>query len=608
MNSVVAKEGARSDFFDSHWRRTSLCGKVGEEFIGQDIRVNGWVRRRRDLGGIIFIELWDYTGALQIVFNPDSGDVHNRAGDLRSEYCIAVRGKVTRRPQGTENPALATGNVEIAVDDFLLLSPSEPLPFEVGEGTDKVDENLRLSYRYLDLRRDKMQYNLRVRSKLYTFTRNYFTGNDFIEIETPMLTKATPEGARDYLVPSRVNPGTFFALPQSPQLFKQMLMISGCDRYFQIVKCFRDEDLRADRQPEFTQIDVEMSYAVEDDVMTMIEGYMKGLFREILNVDVPTPFIRMNYWDAIDRYGSDKPDLRIKLEIVNLAEVFEAAAFEPFSKILKDGGVVRGLPLPGGASLSRKEYADIEQQAKNLGASGLAMFQFKDGELKGPLVKFMNEGDLERLKKISGIQDGDALFVAAGASRLKTCTVLGALRLELAKARGLINENAWEFLWVVRFPLFEWDEDEKRWSAVHHPFTSPVLDQLSLMDTAPGEALARAYDVVLNGSEVGGGSIRIHDPEVQRKAFSCLGIAPEEARKRFGFFLDALSYGTPPHGGIALGVDRLAMLLCGGQSIRDVMAFPKTQKAQCMLSKAPDVVEDARLNELHIKCVPVESQ
>jgi len=501
---------------------------------------------------------------------------------------------------------MATGNVEVVVNDFLLLSPSEPLPFEVGDGTDKVDENLRLIYRYLDLRRERMQHNLRTRSKLYTFTRSYFTGNDFIEIETPMLTKATPEGARDYLVPSRVNPGTFFALPQSPQMFKQILMVSGCDRYFQIVKCFRDEDLRADRQPEFTQIDVEMSYVVEDDVMTMIEGYMKGLFREILNVDIPTPFTRMEYWDAIDRYGSDKPDLRIALELVDLADVFKDASFEPFRRILKEGGAVRALPLPEGASMSRKECADIEEQAKKLGASGLAILQLKEGEFKGPLVKHMTGDDLDKLRTISGIRDGDALLVAANTSRLKACTVLGSLRLELGKARGLINEHAWEFLWVTKFPLFEWDEDEKRWKAVHHPFTSPVLEQLSLMETAPGEALARAYDVVLNGNEVGGGSIRIHDPEVQKKAFSCLGIEPEEARKRFGFFLDALSYGTPPHGGIALGVDRLAMLLCGGHSIRDVMAFPKTQKAQCLLSKAPDAVEDARLEELHIRCIPSE--
>jgi aspartyl-tRNA synthetase len=514
---------------------------------------------------------------------------------------------VAKRPEGTENPALATGAVEVVAEDFLLLAPSNPLPFEVGEGTDKVDETLRLTYRFLDLRRERMQNNLRLRSRIYTFTRNYFTDNDFVEIETPVLTKATPEGARDYLVPSRVTPGAFYALPQSPQLFKQMLMVSGFDRYYQIVKCYRDEDLRADRQPEFTQIDVEMSYVVEDDVAALIEGYMKGLFKTILDVDVPTPFRRMEYWDAIDLYGSDKPDLRIPVTLVDLAPVFQGGSFEAFRKILENGGVVRGLPLPGGASLSRRECAEIEEKAKKLGASGLASFLFKEGDLKGPLVKFMSEGELARLKEIAGLKEGDALFVAADASRLKASTVLGTLRLELCKTRGLFDEKSWEFLWVVHFPLFEWDEEEKRWSAMHHPFTSPVLEQLPQMETNPGEVLARAYDIVLNGNEVGGGSIRIHDPLVQARAFSCLGIDPERARERFGFFLDALSYGTPPHGGIALGLDRLAMLLCGTH-IRDVVAFPKTQKAQCLLSKAPSAVEDARLEELRIRCIPIEDE
>jgi aspartyl-tRNA synthetase len=384
-------------------------------------------------------------------------------------------------------------------------------------------------------------------------------------------------------------------------------MCSGFDRYFQIVKCFRDEDLRADRQPEFTQIDLEMSYVVEDDVLTLIEGYMKGLFKEILNVDVPVPFRRMEYRDAIDLYGSDKPDLRIPVKLADLASVFENASFEPFRKILEEGGAVRGLPLPGGASLSRKELSDLETRVKKLGTSGLGVFQLKENELKGPLVKFLDEEERGRLKKIAGLAEGDALFVAAHASWLTACTILGTLRLELCKERSMIDEKAWEFLWVTRFPLFEWDAEERRWSAMHHPFTSPVPEQLSSMDSEPGKVLARAYDVVLNGNEVGGGSIRIHDPEVQRKVFSCLGIGPEQARERFGFFLDALAYGTPPHGGIALGVDRLAMILCGGQSIRDVMAFPKTQKAQCVLSKAPDVVEKARLDELRIQCVPPET-
>jgi aspartyl-tRNA synthetase len=596
----------RPEFFNEYWRRSSLCGRVGEESIGAEVRVNGWVRRRRDLGGIVFIELWDWTGAVQVVFSPDIPDVHGRAGGLRSEFCLAVRGRLTKRPEVTENPDLATGAVEIAAEDFLLLSPSNPLPFEIGDGTDKVDENLRLTYRYLDLRRERMQNNLRRRAEFCAFTRNYLAENGFVEIETPMLTKATPEGARDYLVPSRVSPGAFYALPQSPQLFKQILMVGGFDRYFQIARCFRDEDLRADRQPEFTQIDIEMSYIVEDDVMALIEGYMKGLFKAILGVDVPTPFRRLEYWDAMDLYGSDKPDLRVPVRLADLASVFAGGSFEPFRKTLEKGGVVRGLPLPGGAALSRKELTDLEERARKLGAGGLAAFQLRGGELKGPLVKFMSEGERDRLKETAGLKEGDALFLVADASRVKACSILGTLRLELCRARGLFDEAKWEFLWVVRFPMFEWSEEEKRWSAMHHPFTSPELPLSDRMETSPGEVLARAYDVVLNGSEIGGGSIRIHDPKLQARVFSCLGICPEEARKRFGFFLDALSYGTPPHGGIALGADRLVTLLCGGQSIRDVMAFPKTQKAQCLLSQAPGAVEDERLEELRIRPVPSE--
>lgn len=375
------KQGeGRTDFFDKSWQRSSLCGDFGTAEAGSAVRANGWVRRRRDLGGIIFIELWDYTGSVQVVFGPEAGEVHERAGELRNEYCIAVRGTLRVRPEGTENPALKTGSVEIVAEDFLLLSSAAPLPFEVGEGTDKVDENLRLTYRYLDLRRERMQRNLRIRSRMNAFTRAYLDGRGFMEVETPILTKATPEGARDYLVPSRVNPGTFYALPQSPQLFKQILMVSGCDRYYQIARCFRDEDLRADRQPEFTQVDIEMSYIVEDDVMELIEGYMKGLFKEILGVDVPTPFERMPYWDAMDRYGSDKPDLRISLELCDVASVFAESSFEPFRSLLAKGGVVRGLALPGGAALSRRELSDLEDKAKKFGASGLAAFQLKDSD------------------------------------------------------------------------------------------------------------------------------------------------------------------------------------------------------------------------------------
>lgn len=586
-------------FFSQDWLRTVYCGQVNEQHVGQTVVLNGWVRKRRDLGGVVFIDLWDHTGVVQTVFNPElcSAETHQKAGDLRSEYVVALKGTVRVRPQGTENSAIATGSYEIMVDELNLLSKSEPLPFVIGDETDEVDETIRLHYRYLDLRRDRMQSNLRQRSRVVNLIRNYLAEQDFLEVETPLLVKSTPEGARDYLVPARLVPGTFFALPQSPQIFKQILMIGGCDRYFQIAKCFRDEDLRADRQPEFTQVDLEMAFPDEVKIQSVIEGYLKEVWRKELGEPMTEPFPHLTWHQAMERFGSDKPDLRIPFEIVDVKEVFDGAGFKPFQDILDNGGVVKVLPLPGGASLSRKNVDDVVGKAKALGAPDLAVFQLKEEGLKGPLCKFLSEDRQQLLIQKAGLKQGDALFLMAHPKWNLTCTVLGNLRLELARTYGHIQEG-WKFLWVDQFPMYEWDEDQKRWCAQHHPFTMPNTEDLDKLTSDPGSVRARAYDIVLNGIELGSGSIRIHDSQIQSQVFEALGFTPESAKARFGFLLDALQYGTPPHGGMALGIDRICMLIAGNHTIRDNIAFPKTARAQCLMSQAPDKVDDLQLDEL----------
>lgn len=596
-------------------QRTKYCGEVRESDIGTRLVLSGWVFRRRDHGGLIFIDLRDRSGLMQVVFSPEvAAATHESAHDLRSEYVISVSGEVRRRPEGTENPNLPTGSVEIYAETLDVLNESAPLPFPMEEAGDASDQ-LRLKYRFLDLRRPEMQQNLIVRHKTTKVVRDYLDALGFIEVETPMLTKSTPEGARDYLVPSRVNPGQFFALPQSPQLFKQILMVAGLERYFQIVKCFRDEDLRADRQPEFTQIDIEMSFVQPDDVMGMTEGMLLKIFRDVLSVDVTAPFVRLSYADAMERYGNDKPDLRFGLELADMADLAQQSSFKVFLDVVASGGRIKALRAPGMASISRKEVDLLTVEAQSYGARGLAWIKVKDG-FESPIAKFFPEATLRQMASRVGAEEGDLILFVADSERVVN-DVLSRLRLELGKRLALI-EPGFRFVWIYDFPLLEWDEEDSRFVAMHHPFTSPRDEDIDSLLQIPASELAgeqfardhrallsrfraKAYDVVLNGYEIGGGSIRIHRKELQQRMFAGLGISDEQAAQKFGFLLDALNFGAPPHGGIALGLDRIAMLMVGASSIRDVIAFPKTQKALCLMSGAPSYVEQKQLRELFLK-------
>jgi len=589
--------------------RDKYCAEVKEEEIGKEISLCGWVFRRRDHGGLIFIDLRDRTGIIQVVFSPEiSTEMHQKAHGLRSEYVIAVKGILKKRPEGTENPELITGNVELWAKELEILSFSKPLPFQLDEMAE-VSELLRLKYRYLDLRRTEMQKNFLLRHRITMAVRNFLDSKGFLEIETPMLTKSTPEGARDFLVPSRLNPGTFYALPQSPQLFKQILMMSGFDRYFQIVRCFRDEDLRADRQPEFTQIDFEMSFVKPEDIIEIVEEMLFKCFKEVLEIDIEIPFKRLTYEEAINKYGSDKPDLRFTLEIQDVSELVKNSQFKVFLDTIEKGGVVKAICGKGLASLSRSEIDKLTALAQSFGAKGLAWIKVKNG-FESPIVKFFSESLLREIAEKVGVEDGDMILFVADKKSLAN-EVLGRLRLEIAE-RVQIKREGFYFAWVLDFPLFEWDEEEKRFVSMHHPFTSPKDEDIDKLLKISQEAFydpqssvkdikAKAYDIVLNGYELGGGSIRIHKADIQEQIFRILGIPEEEIKRRFGFFVEALRYGAPPHGGIALGLDRLVMIMTGANSLRDVIAFPKTQKAFCPLSEAPSEVNLKQLRELHIK-------
>ena len=588
--------------------RTHYCGEVGEPLIGQVVTVAGWAHRRRDHGGVIFIDLRDRAGLLQLVFDPDAAEVFAQAERVRNEFVLAVTGVVRARPAGTENAHLRSGKVELLARRIEILNRSEPLPFQLDE---TVNEELRLRYRYIDLRREEMRERLLLRHRITRAMRGYLDAAGFIDIETPMLTKATPEGARDYLVPSRTHAGKFFALPQSPQIFKQLLMVSGFDRYYQIVRCFRDEDLRADRQPEFTQLDIETSFLDQEQILDLMEGLFVDLFRTVMGVELPRPLPRMSYAEAMRRYGSDKPDLRVPLELVDVADLVKGCDFKVFAGPAADpAGRVAALAVPQGGKLTRKEIDDYTAFVARYGAKGLAYVKVnelakgRDG-LQSPILKFLSDAAIDGILARTGVRDGDLIFFGADSAKVVS-DAIGALRLKIGQDLKLVQPG-WRPLWVVDFPMFEWDADAKRWVAMHHPFTSPANLDYAALAASPGEAIAKAYDLVLNGSEVGGGSVRIHLQELQATVFDLLGIEPDEARAKFGFLLDALKYGAPPHGGIAFGLDRLCMLMAGADSIRDVIAFPKTQTAACPLTDAPTEVGEAQLRELHIRVrVPVK--
>ena len=594
--------------------RTHYCGLTSEAQLGQTVSLCGWVHRRRDHGGVIFIDLRDREGLVQVVCDPDRADMFKAAEAVRNEFCLRITGIVRARPAGTENAGLTSGKIEVLCHQLEVLNPSVTPPFQLDD--DNLSETTRLTHRVLDLRRPQMQHNLRLRYRVSMEVRKFLDANGFIDIETPMLTKSTPEGARDYLVPSRVNAGHFFALPQSPQLFKQLLMVSNFDRYYQITKCFRDEDLRADRQPEFTQIDCETSFMTEQEIRDLFEGMIRGVFKHVLDVDLPNPFPVMDFATAMAKYGSDKPDMRVKLEFTELTDVMKDVEFKVFAGAANmEGGRVVALRVPGGGAMPRSEIDSYTQFVAIYGAKGLAYIKVnekakgRDG-LQSPIVKNIHDAALAQILERTGAHDGDLIFFGADKAKIVN-DAIGALRVkighsEFGRQHGLFDEG-WCPLWVVDFPMFEYDEDEQRWNALHHPFTAPKPGHEDFIDTNPGRAIAQAYDMVLNGWELGGGSVRIHRADVQSKVFKALNIGDEEARIKFGFLLDALQYGAPPHGGLAFGLDRLVTMMTGAESIRDVIAFPKTQRAQCLLTQAPSAVDEKQLRELHIRLRATEA-